>query len=165
MYQLQGSQPQTCICYIQGMLCYNNKKKLDIGAFSTKDPNRWLLAPPIFVLPSTFSSAPPLFCLSTAKCSWSHTNENEGHERKEMKMDISGLHTWQGLVIFVLSVLFSFICHTFCLVQGQSARFFIKVPIYTNTYLQIDATSLTGSLFSDLDLSYYHTLMLLFLIF
>lgn len=37
------------------------KKKLERGAFSTKDANRWLLAPPIFVLPSTFSSAPPLF--------------------------------------------------------------------------------------------------------
>lgn len=35
-------------------------KKLERGAFSTKDANRWLLAPPIFVLPSTFSSAPPL---------------------------------------------------------------------------------------------------------
>lgn len=159
-----GVTPQTCICYIQRMLCYNNKKKLERGAFSTKDalleqtggywPLQFLSCLPLFLLLLHF------FCLSTAKCSWSHTKENEGHERKEMKLDISGLHIGQGLVIFVLYVLFSH----FLFSSRIECKIFHQVP-YTNTYLQIDATSLTGSLFSDLDLSYYHTLMLLFLIF
>lgn len=95
-------------------------------------PLQFLSCLPLFLLLLHF------FCLSTAKCSWSHTNEKEGHERKEMKLDISALHIGQGLVIFIMSVLFSFICHTFCLVQGQSARFFIKFQ-YTqiHTYRQM----------------------------
>lgn len=117
-------------------------------------PLQFLSCLPLFLLLLHF------FCLSTAKCSWSHTKENEGHERKEMKLDISGLHIGQGLVIFVLYVLFSH----FLFSSRIECKIFHQVP-YTNTYLQIDATSLTGSLFSDLDLSYYHTLMLLFLIF
>lgn len=113
-------------------------------------PLQFLSCLPLFLLLLHF------FCLSTAKCSWSHT--------KEMKLDISALHTWQGLYIYHVCFIFFYLSH-FLLSSRIECKIFHQVPIYTNTYLQIDATSLTGSLFSDLDLSYYHTLMLLFLIF
>lgn len=102
------------------------KKKLERGAFSTGGywPLQFLSCLPLFLLLLHF------FCLSTAKCSWSHTKENEGHKRKEMKLDISGLHIGQGLVILVLYVLFSH----FLFSSRIECKIFHQVP-YTNTYL------------------------------
>lgn len=127
-----GVTPQTCICYIQGMLCYNNKKnqkevpsalKIQTGGYW---PLQFLSCLPLFLL------LLHLFCLSTAKCSWSHTKENEGHERNEtgyLWLTYMARTCYICLVYFIFFYLSHFLF---------SARFFIKFH-YTqiHTYRQM----------------------------